>query len=202
MIRKPKSLRTASTLATQICQIVSSSQYGGQTISLSHLAPYVRVSENKIREELKDELCILNCDYNNDKIEEIVQLRLKKEIKDAVQTFNYQINTMNSSNGQAPFVSVCMYLNEEPEYTKETAMLIEEFLNQRIKGLENQFGVTSTQTFPKLLYFLDENNMYKDSEYYYLTQLAIKSTSLRMNPDFISVKRMKELVGDAFPCIN
>ena len=203
LIRTPKSLRTASTLATQIAQQVSSVTYGGQTMSLSHLAPYVRVSENKIRKELKEEMDLTGTYLSEDKVEMIVNKRLKKEIKDSVQTFNYQISTLNGCNGQSPFISLCMYLDENPEYKKETAMLIEEFLNQRIEGMENEFGVASTPTFPKLLFFLDEDNMYPDSKFYYLKQLAVKCTSLRMNPDYISVKKMKELYdGFVFPCIN
>lgn len=202
LIRTPKSLRTASTLATQIATQISSFTYGGQTMSLSHLAPYVRVSEKKIKEELLEEMNLIHKVLSEDEINKIVEKRLKKEIKDSVQTFNYQISTMNSTNGQSPFISLCMYLDENPEYKKETAMLIEEFLNQRIEGMENEFGVKSTPTFPKLLFFLDEDNMYPTSEYYYLKQLAIKSTSLRMAPDYISVKKMKEKYGYAFPCMG
>lgn len=202
LIRTPKSLRTASTLATQIATQISSFTYGGQTMSLSHLAPYVRVSEKKIRKELLEEMNLIHKVLSDDEINKIVEKRLKKEIKDSVQTFNYQISTMNSTNGQSPFISLCMYLDENPEYKKETAMLIEEFLNQRIEGMENEFGVKSTPTFPKLLFFLDEDNMYPNSEYYYLKQLAIKSTSLRMAPDYISVKKMKEKYGYAFPCMG
>lgn len=202
LIRTPKSLRTASTLATQIATQISSFTYGGQTMSLSHLAPYVRVSERKIRKELLEEMNLIHKVLSDDEINKIVEKRLKKEIKDSVQTFNYQISTMNSTNGQSPFISLCMYLDENPEYKKETAMLIEEFLNQRIEGMENEFGVKSTPTFPKLLFFLDEDNMYPTSEYYYLKQLAIKSTSLRMAPDYISVKKMKEKYGYAFPCMG
>lgn len=202
LIRTPKSLRTASTLATQIATQISSFTYGGQTMSLSHLAPYVRVSEKKIKEELLEEMNLIHKVLSDDEINKIVEKRLKKEIKDSVQTFNYQISTMNSTNGQSPFISLCMYLDENPEYKKETAMLIEEFLNQRIEGMENEFGVKSTPTFPKLLFFLDEDNMYPTSEYYYLKQLAIKSTSLRMAPDYISVKKMKEKYGYAFPCMG
>lgn len=202
LIRTPKSLRTASTLATQIATKISSYTYGGQTMSLSHLAPYVRISENKIRKELLYEMEIINKTLSNNDIDKIVNERLKKEIKDSIQTFNYQLSTMNSTNGQSPFLSLALYTNENPEYKKETAMLIEEVLNQRIEGMENEFGVKSTPTFPKLLFFLDEDNMYPDSEFYYLKQLAIKCTSLRMNPDYISAKKMKELYGHVFPCIN
>lgn len=203
LIRTPKSLKTASTLATQIATKISSYTYGGQTMSLSHLAPYVRISEEKIREEVLNELSITDTDMSVINIEKIVQSRLKKEIKDSIQTFNYQLSTMNSTNGQSPFLSLALYINEKPEYKKETAMLIEEVLNQRIEGMENEFGVKSTPTFPKLLFFLDEDNMYPDSEYYYLKQLAVKCTSLRMNPDYISAKKMKELYdGFVFPCMG
>ena len=202
MIRKPKSLRTASTLATQIAAQVSSSTYGGQTMSLSHLAPYVRISKNKIKAQVIQEGLDNDIVYTDEQIDNITNQRLKREIKDSVQTFNYQISTLNSTNGQSPFISLAMYVNEDPEYAEETAMLIEEFLKQRIEGMENEFGVPSTPTFPKLLFFLDEDNMYPDSKYYYLKELAVKSTSLRMNPDFISVKKMKEIHGYAFPCIK
>lgn len=203
LIRTPKSLKTASTLATQIATKISSYTYGGQTMSLSHLAPYVRISEEKIREEVLNELSITDTNMSVINIEKIVQSRLKKEIKDSIQTFNYQLSTMNSTNGQSPFLSLALYINEKPEYKKETAMLIEEVLNQRIEGMENEFGVKSTPTFPKLLFFLDEDNMYPDSEYYYLKQLAVKCTSLRMNPDYISAKKMKELYdGFVFPCMG
>ena len=202
MIRKPKSLRTASTLATQIAAQISSATYGGQTMSLSHLAPYVRISKNKIKAQVIQEGLDNDIVYTDEQIDNITNQRLKREIKDSVQTFNYQISTLNSTNGQSPFISLAMYVNEDPEYAEETAMLIEEFLKQRIEGMENEFGVSSTPTFPKLLFFLDEDNMYPDSKYYYLKELAVKSTSLRMNPDFISVKKMKEIHGYAFPCMG
>ena len=197
-IRKPKSLRTAMTIATQISAQVSSSTYGGQTMTLSHLAPFVRISKNKIIEKYKYLKDILGDDeFNN-----IVNNELKAEIKDSVQTFNYQINTISSTNGQTPFISLAMYISEDEEYREETAMLIEEFLNQRIEGMENEYGIKTTQTFPKLLYFLDEDNINENSEYFYLTQLAAKSVAKRLSPDFISVKKMKELYGLAFPCMG
>lgn len=202
MIRKPKSLKTAVTLATQIAVQVSSSTYGGQTMSLSHLAPYVRISKEKYIKKYKDKNNIMGDKLTEEDIEFLAMCELKDEIKDSVQTFNYQLSTMNSTNGQSPFLSLCMYINEDPEYEEETAMLIEEFLNQRIEGMENEFGIKATQTFPKLLYFLDENNIHEDSKYYYLTKLAIKATAKRMNPDYISVKRMKEDIGFAFPCMG
>lgn len=193
-------LLTATTVATQIITAVASSQYGGCTITLTHLAPFVRMSYYNYLEEVADELKDVEVDFI--KIEKIATKRLKKEIKDAVQTFNYQINSMSTTNGQAPFLSVCMYLDEDPEYKKETAMLIEEFLHQRILGMKNEKGVYVTQAFPKLLYVLDEDNVHKDSDYWYLTELAAKCTAKRMVPDYISAKIMKELKGDVYPCIE
>lgn len=198
MIHSPHTLRTAMTIATQIAAQVASSTYGGQTMTLSHLAPYVRKSEFVIRREIE-------LDYpelSKERKDKIVERKLRKEIKDSVQLFNYQISTIQSTNGQAPFVSLAIYLSERPGYEREVAMLAEEFFNQRIEGMENENGVKATQTFPKLLYFLDENNTYEGSEYFWLTQLAVKSTSLRMNPDYISVKKMKENVGHVFPCMG
>lgn len=195
MIEKPKSLRTAMTIVTQIAAQVASSTYGGQTISLSHIAPFVRISEEKITKKYK----AMDLPITDERLQELINKELQDEVKDAVQTFNYQVSTLMTTNGQSPFISVCMYISEKPEYEKETVTLIEEFLKQRIAGLKNEYGVVATQTFPKLLYFLDENNTYPGSEYYWLTKLAAKSTALRMNPDVISVKKMKELHGYAFP---
>lgn len=195
MIEKPKSLRTAMTIVTQIAAQVASCTYGGQTISLSHIAPFVRISEEKITKKYKD----MDLPITDERLQELINKELQDEVKDAVQTFNYQVSTLMTTNGQSPFISVCMYISEKPEYEKETVILIEEFLKQRIAGLKNEYGVVATQTFPKLLYFLDENNTYPGSEYYWLTKLAAKSTALRMNPDVISVKKMKELHGYAFP---
>jgi ribonucleoside-triphosphate reductase len=195
MIEKPKSLRTAMTIVTQIAAQVASSTYGGQTISLSHIAPFVRISEEKITKKYK----AMDLPVTDERLQELINKELQDEVKDAVQTFNYQVSTLMTTNGQSPFISVCMYISEKPEYEKETVILIEEFLKQRIAGLKNEYGVVATQTFPKLLYFLDENNTYPGSEYYWLTKLAAKSTALRMNPDVISVKKMKELHGYAFP---
>ena len=168
----------------------------GQTISLTHLAPFVRISREKIENKFA------KYPINKDIKDKIVDDELKLEIKDSVQTFNYQVNTLQTSNGQSPFLSVCIYLNENPEYTKEVAMLAEEFFKQRLDGMKNKFGIKSTQTFPKLLYFLDENNTYEGSEYFYLTQLAVQCTALRMNPDYMSVKKMKQVIGYAFPTIK
>lgn len=194
-IDKPKSLRTAMTLVTQISAQVASSTYGGQTITLSHIAPFVRVSKEKITKKYK----AMNLPIPEEKLEELILKELKDEIKDSVQTFNYQVSTLMTTNGQAPFISVCMYISEDVEYEKETVMLIEEFLHQRIAGMKNEYDVIATQTFPKLIYFMDENNAYPGSEYFWLTELAAKSTATRMNPDIISVKKMKDIIGHAFP---
>lgn len=184
----------ATTIATQIITAVASSQYGGCSISLTHLAPFVRMSYNKYIEKyrnrgLSEQDCIK---YAKDDLNE--------EIRDSVKTFNYQINSMSTTNGQAPFVTVFMYLGETDEYKEELAMLIEEFLNQRIKGMPNEKGVYITQAFPKLLYVTEEDNIHKDSKYWYLTELAALSTSKRMNPDYVSEKIMKKLKeGNCFP---
>lgn len=195
-IEKPHRFITAMTIATQIITAVASSQYGGTTITLTHLTPFVRDSFNYYIRRYKDR------GFSNPDVEKYAYEDLRKEIADGVQTFNYQINSMSTTNGQAPFISVFMYLNEDTEYTKEVAMLIEEFLNQRILGMKNEKGVYVTQAFPKLLYVLDENNIREDGEYYYLTELAAKSTAKRMNPDFISAKVMRELKGDIYPCMG
>ena len=194
-IEKPKSLRTAMTIVTQIAAQVASCTYGGQTVTLSHIAPFVRISKEKITKKYK----AMGLPISKDHLDILIEKELQDEIKDSVQTFNYQVSTLMTTNGQSPFISVCMYISENPEYEKETVMLIEEFLKQRIAGMKNEYGVVATQTFPKLLYFLDENNTYPGSEYYWLTELAAKSTAIRMNPDIVSVKKMKEIHGYAFP---
>lgn len=196
MIERPHHFIKAVTIATQIITAVASSQYGGTTITISHLAPFVRDSYNRYIEKYKNRGC------SDTECVEFATQDIHKEIEDGVQTFNYQINSMSTTNGQAPFISVFMYLNENPEYIKETAMIIEEFLNQRILGMKNEKGVYVTQAFPKLLYVLDDNNIKEDSEYYYLTELAAKCTAKRMNPDFISAKVMKKLKGDVYPCMG
>ena len=201
-IDTPKSLSTAMTLATQIITQITSFTYGGCTISLSHIAPFVRVSKNKFEKLVREEIAESNIQATEEQINNIVNKRLKKEIKDSVQTFNYQINTMNSSNGQSPFVTIFIYLNENPEYKEELVLLAEEFFKQRLEGLPNENGNKVTQTFPKILFTLDEDNIYKDSEYHWLLKLALKCTAKRMCPDYISAKIMKELYGDVFPCIN
>lgn len=194
-IEKPKSLRTAMTIVTQIAAQVASCTYGGQTVTLSHIAPFVRISKEKITKKYK----AMGLPISKEHLDILIEKELQDEIKDSVQTFNYQVSTLMTTNGQSPFISVCMYISENPEYEQETVMLIEEFLKQRIAGMKNEYGVVATQTFPKLLYFLDENNTYPGSEYYWLTELAAKSTALRMNPDIVSVKKMKEIHGYAFP---
>ena len=201
MIETPNSLRTAMNVATQISAVVASNQYGGQTISISHLAPYLRKSINTIKQKYENIRYLLK-DGSEDKLNELIDKEIKKEIKDSVQTLSYQINTLSSTNGQTPFLSLALYLNEDKEYIHETALLIEEVFKQRMLGIKNENGVYETPPFPKLLYFLDENNTYEDSEYFWLTKLSAECCAKRMNPDYISVKRMKELIGYAFPCIN
>lgn len=202
MIEKPHRLITAATIATQIILAVTSSSYGGCTISLTHLAPFVRDSYNKYLKKYKDN------GIDEDTAKKLSEVDIKKEISDAVQTFNYQVNSMTNTNGQAPFLSVCMYLGETDEYKEELAMLIEEFLKQRILGFKNEKGVYVTPAFPKLLYVLEEDNIHEDSKYYYLTKLAAECTAKRMVPDYISEKVMLENKidakgeGNCYPCIN
>lgn len=197
LITKPHSFRTACTIATQIIAQVASGQFGGQTITLSHLAPFVRISKEKIKQEVYEEAKEIldsvgeQIDITTD-LDKIVKKRLQEEITAGIQTFQYQINTLQTSNGQAPFLSVLMYISENPEYETETAMLIEEMLKQRIKGMQNEVGAWTTPAFPKLLYVTDENNIYKDSKYFYLTQLAAECVAKRMMPDFLSAKILKQ----------
>ena len=194
MIERPHSFQTACTIATQIITAVASSQFGGATISLTHLAPFVKDSYNRYYDKY------IKWGFNSGMATIYANRDLKKEIKDGVQTFNYQINSMSTTNGQAPFLSVFMYLGETDEYKNELAMIIEEFLNQRIIGMKNKIGVYVTQSFPKLLYVLEEDNIKKDSEYYYLTKLSARCTAKRLVPDYISEKKMKEVKeGNCFP---
>ena len=205
MIEKPHSFRTACTIATQVIAQIASGQFGGQTITLSHLAPFVRISEEAIRKQVEDEVynVLKYEDASQSVIDEIVAKRLAKEVRDGVQTFQYQINTLQTSNGQSPFLSVFMYLGENQEYEKETAMIIEEFIRQRIKGMKNEVGAWITPAFPKLLYVLDENNIHEDSKYWYITELAAECVSKRMMPDFISAKHMRQnYEGNVFPCMG
>ena len=206
MIEKPHSFRTACTISTQIIAQVASAQFGGQTITLSHLAPFVKISEEKIRKEVIDELMPVAAELElcfEDMVDEITKKRLTREIRDGVQTFQYQINTLQTSNGQSPFLSVFMYIAENPEYEKETAMIIKEFIKQRIQGMKNEVGVWITPAFPKLLYVLDENNIHEDSEYWHITELAAECVSKRMMPDFISAKHMRQnYEGNVFGCMG
>lgn len=197
MIEKPHRFITACTIATQIILGVTSLQYGGATITLTHLAPFVRDSYNKYYEKYK------SWGFSDEDCKRYAESDTKKEVADGVQTFNYQCNSMSNSNGQSPFLSVFMYLGETTEYKKELAMIIEEFLNQRLLGLKNEVGVYVTQAFPKLLYVLEEDNIHENSPYWYLTQLAAKCTAKRMNPDYISEKIMKKYKeGNCFPCMG
>ncbi|MBQ6929765.1 MAG: anaerobic ribonucleoside-triphosphate reductase [Oscillospiraceae bacterium] len=203
MIERPKTFRTACTIATQIIAQVASGQFGGQTMSLAHLSPFVRISEEKIRRDLVIEWNENGFMYNEEQLEKIVQRRLKEEVKAGIQTIQYQINTLQTSNGQSPFLSVFMYISEYPEYEKETVMLIEEVLHQRIQGIKNEVGAWITPAFPKLLYVTDENNIREDSKYYGLTQLAAVCVSKRMMPDFISAKHMRaNYEGNVFGCMG
>ena len=202
MIEKPHRFLTAMTIATQIITAVSSSQYGGCTITLTHLAPFVRCSYERYLEKYKARK------FKKEDAEKYAKEDLQKEITDGVQTFQYQINSMTTTNGQAPFLSVCMYLGETEEYKDELAMIIEEVLKQRIQGMKNEKGVYITPAFPKLLYVLEEDNIRPDSKYYYLTQLSAICTAKRMVPDYISDKIMKELKidkngnGQCYPCMG
>lgn len=196
-IEKPHRFITACTIATQIILGATSLQYGGATITLTHLAPFVRDSYNKYYEKYK------SWGFSDEDCKRYAEADTKKEVADGVQTFNYQCNSMSNSNGQSPFLSVFMYLGETTEYKKELAMIIEEFLNQRLLGLKNEVGVYVTQAFPKLLYVLEEDNIHENSPYWYLTKLAAKCTAKRMNPDYISEKIMKKYKeGNCFPCMG
>ena len=198
MIEKPKSFSTACNVATQIIAQVASSQYGGQSITLSHLAPFVDVSRQKFRKEVKEEFETIGLELDDEKIHALAEERLKKEITKGVQTIQYQVVTLMTTNGQAPFITVFMYLNEVPEgrLRDDLAMIIEETLKQRMKGVKNEKGVYITPAFPKLIYALQENNIEPNSQYYYLTELAARCSAKRLVPDYISEKVMKELKVD------
>ena len=205
MIEKPHSFSTACNIATQIIAQVASNTYGGQTISLAHLAPFVDVSRQKYRAELRDEFESAEQEYSEELINTIAEKRLKKEIERGVQTIQYQIQTLLTTNGQTPFVSVFMYLDEVPagQTRDDLALIIAETLRQRWKGVKNEVGVWISPAFPKLLYVLDEDNMTKESPYWYLTVMAAKCSARRMVPDYISAKMMKKLKnGDVYPCMG
>ena len=202
LIEKPHKFITAMTIATQIITAVSSSQYGGVTVTMTHLAPFVRDSYNVYLKKYK------NRNLPAEQCEKFAKEDLLKEIKDGVQTFQYQVNSMTTTNGQAPFLSVCFYLGETTEYKEELALIIEEFLKQRMEGMKNEKGVYITPAFPKLLYILEEDNVHENSKYWYLTELAAKCTAKRMTPDYISEKKMLELKidkngnGNCYPCMG
>lgn len=204
LIEKPHSFATACNIATQVMAQVASNQYGGQSESLAHLVPFIDVSRKKIRKQVMEEVSLLNSNATDEQINEITEGRLKEEIKRGVQTIQYQINTLMTTNGQTPFVSIFLYLNEvrDGREKDDFAMLIEEVLKQRIEGTKNEQGVWITPAFPKILYVLEEDNVHKGDKYYYLTELAAKCTAKRMVPDYISEKKMLEYKGDCFPCMG
>ena len=208
MIEKPHSFSTACNVATQIVAQVASNQYGGQTISLAHLAPFVDISRKKIRKVVESEMQkvreITGKEIDEKTIDELTESRLRDEVKRGVQTIQYQVVTLLTTNGQAPFITVFMYLGEveEGQTRDDLAMIIEETLKQRIQGVKNEKGVWVTPAFPKLIYLLEEDNIHEDSKYWYLTELAAKCTAKRMVPDYISEKKMKELKGDVYPCMG
>ena len=213
LIEKPHSFSTACNIATQIIAQVASSQYGGQSISLTHLAPFVEVSRQKIRGEVARELEELGVSASAEKVREVVEDRLRDEIRRGVQTIQYQVVTLMTTNGQAPFVTVFMYLNEarSAQEKHDLAMIVEETLRQRYEGVKNEAGVWITPAFPKLIYVLEDDNVHENSPYFYLTQLAAKCTAKRMVPDYISEKKMRELKlskgetagnGDCYTCMG
>ena len=204
MIEKPHSFTTACTIATQIIAQVASSQYGGQSVTLSHLAPFVQISREKIRKEVEEEFAMsMGQDYSV--IDTIVERRVREEIKRGVQTIQYQVVTLMTTNGQAPFITIFMYLNEvkDEQTKKDLALIIEEVIEQRYQGVKNEKGIWITPAFPKLIYVLEEDNIHEDSPYYYLTKLAAKCSAKRLVPDYISEKKMKELKeGNCFPVMG
>ena len=204
LIEPPHTFATACNIATQVMAQVASNQYGGQSESLSHLVPFIGLSRKKIRKELEDEFKSVNINVSDEDIDKITEKRLRDEIKDGVQTIQYQINTLMTTNGQTPFVSIFLYLNEvDTQQEKDDfAILIEEVLKQRIEGVKNEQGVWITPAFPKILYVLEEDNIRPGSKYYYLTELAAKCTAKRMVPDYISEKKMFEYKGDCYPCMG
>ena len=204
LIEKPHSFSTACNIATQIIAQVASNQYGGQSISLTHLAPFVQVSREKIRKTVEKEMEIFGIQVSEEKINQVVEDRLRSEVSRGVQTIQYQVVTLMTTNGQAPFITVFMYLNEarNEEEKKDLALIIEEMLRQRYEGVKNEKGVWITPAFPKLIYVLEEDNVTEDSPYWYLTKLAAQCTAKRMVPDYISEKKMLELKGDVYVCMG
>lgn len=208
-IEKPHSFSTACTITTQIITQVASCQYGGNTITLSHLAPFVDVTRQQVIKDVKEEFKDDGFDYYNPEgheyhLRNIVDKRVRRDIERGIQTIQYQLITMSTTNGQAPFTTLFMYLDEVPEgqTRDDLALVIEEVLKQRIKGVKNEQGYPITIAFPKLIFALDEDNIHKDSKYYYLTKLAAECSAKRLVPDYISVKVMKELKGDVYPCMG
>ena len=209
-IDRPRSFSTACNIATQAIAQIASSQYGGQSISLSHLAPFVQVSREKFRIQVQTEFEKIGLDLDEEKINKVAEMRVREEINRGVQMIQYQVITLMTTNGQAPFITVFMYLDEVPEgHTRDDlAAIIEEMLHQRIKGVKNEKGVFITPAFPKLIYVLEEDNIHEDSKYFYLTRLAAQCTAKRMVPDYISEKKMKELKvdkngeGHCYPCMG
>ena len=204
LIERPHSFATACNIATQIVAQVASNQYGGQSISLTHLAPFVEVSRQKIRRIVEAEMVSIGASPSEEKISELVETRLREEIRRGVQTIQYQVVTLLTTNGQAPFITVFMYLNEarNEQEKKDLSMIIEEMLLQRYQGVKNEDGVWITPAFPKLIYVLEDDNITEDAPYWYLTELAAKCTARRMVPDYISEKKMKELKGDVYTCMG
>ena len=204
LIERPHSFSTACNIATQIIAQVASNQYGGQSISLAHLAPFVDVSRQKIRKVVEQEMAAIGVDPGEDKLRELVESRLRDEVRRGVQTIQYQVLTLLTTNGQAPFVTVFMYLGEakNDQERKDLALIIEETLEQRYQGVKNEDGVWITPAFPKLIYVLEEDNITEDAPYWYLTKLAAKCTARRMVPDYISAKKMLELKGDVYTCMG
>ena len=204
LIERPHSFATACNIATQIVAQVASNQYGGQSISLTHLAPFVEVSRQKIRKIVEAEMASIGADPGAEMITELVETRLREEIRRGVQTIQYQVVTLLTTNGQAPFITVFMYLGEaeNEREKKDLAMIIEEMLLQRYQGVKNEDGVWVTPAFPKLIYVLEEDNITEDAPYWYLTELAAKCTARRMVPDYISEKKMRELKGDVYTCMG
>ena len=204
LIERPHSFSTACNIATQIIAQVASNQYGGQSISLAHLAPFVDVSRRKIRKVVEQEMVAIGVDPGEEKVSQLVESRLRDEVRRGVQTIQYQVLTLLTTNGQAPFVTVFMYLGEakNDQERKDLALIIEETLEQRYQGVKNEDGVWITPAFPKLIYVLEEDNIHEDSPYWYLTKLAAKCTARRMVPDYISAKKMLELKGDVYTCMG
>ena len=205
MIEKPHSFSTACNIATQIIAQVASNQYGGQSISLAHLAPFVQISREKIKRDVREEIAAMGAHPDDATVHQIVERRLRDEVRKGVQTIQYQVITLMTTNGQAPFVTVFMYLNEakSAQEKADLAMIIEETLEQRYQGVKNEVGVWVTPAFPKLIYVLEEDNITEDSPYWYLTKLAAKCTAKRLVPDYISEKKMKELKeGNCFPVMG